>query len=51
MNITKQRIEEECEKCLHKVHKKECKLIVEYSKELQREVGKKRGRCGCPSSF
>ena len=50
-NLTKRRIEGECEKCLHEIHKKECRLIVEYSKELQKEIKKKRSRCGCPSSF
>ena len=51
MQSAKQQIEKECKKCLHKIHKSECKLIVGYDKKLQREIGKKRGICGCPSSF
>ena len=40
--------DEECEMCLHKMHKGECKEIVEYyGKQLQKETGKKRGKCGC----
>ena len=39
--------EEECEMCLHKVHKGECKEIVELDKRLQKELGKKKDICGC----
>ncbi len=39
--------EKECEMCLHPMHKGECRVMTEYGKELQKQTGKKRGRCGC----
>ena len=39
--------EKECEMCLHPIHKGECKKIVYYGKQLQKELGKETGKCGC----
>ncbi len=40
--------EEECPMCLHPKHKGICKIMTEHGKELQKQTGKKRSRCGCP---